>query len=342
MKVSILIPCHNEEDAIQACLESCLHQTRAHDEIVVVDDGSTDRTASILEGYRGRIKIATIANATGNKSYAQERGLHDVTGDIVVMTDGDTILDRNFVARVVPRFADENIAAVCGYVKSIDHNWLTACREIEYIIAQEITKRLQASRHAITVIPGCAAVFRTAIFRRHVGFDHDTLTEDRDFTFKLHEARLQILYARDAIVHTQDPATLGAYVRQVRRWYGGSWQNLFKHRAMLMRAGNAARFLSGYVIMLCAALSLCIMPIFSVRASIYLALSLCAQTLPVSLYAYLVRGRLDLIKYTPFSLITLLIRAWIFVEQFVYQIILRKKDLVWHKPPRRPVRYPMR
>jgi glycosyltransferase involved in cell wall biosynthesis len=130
MKVSILIPCHNEEDAIQACLESCLHQTRAPDEIVVVDDGSTDRTASILEGYRGRIKIATIANATGNKSYAQERGLHDVTGDIVVMTDGDTILDRNFVARVVPRFADAG-ARTCLAARVISEYAPTADRLFE-------------------------------------------------------------------------------------------------------------------------------------------------------------------------------------------------------------------
>jgi glycosyltransferase involved in cell wall biosynthesis len=208
MKISILIPCHNEEDAIQACLESCLRQTRMPDEIVVVNDGSTDRTASILEDYRGRIKIATIANATGNKSYAQEFGLQYITGDILIMTDGDTSLDRNFVARVVPHFDDEHIAAVCGYVKSIKHNWLTACREIEY-------------------------------------------------------------------------------------------------------------------------------------SAIYLALSLCALTFPVSLYAYVIRGRLDLIKFAPFSLVPLLIRAWIFVEQFIYQIILRKKDLVWHKPPRRPASYPM-
>jgi cellulose synthase/poly-beta-1,6-N-acetylglucosamine synthase-like glycosyltransferase len=192
------------------------------------------------------------------------------------------------------------------------------------------------------VIPGCAAAFRTAIFRRHVGFDHDTLTEDRDFTFKLHEAGFKIQYARDAIVHTQDPATLGAYIRQTRRWYGGMWQNIFKHRAMMMRAGRGPRLLSGYIIGLGGVLSLCIMPIFSLRSSIYLALLACVWMFSVGLYAGWVRGRIDLLKFAPFLWVTLLVRAWLFVEQFVGRIILRRKDLMWHKPPRQPMRYRMK
>ncbi|MFY0538088.1 glycosyltransferase family 2 protein [Nannocystis pusilla] len=73
MKVSIFIPCHNEEDALQACIESRLHQTRPIDETVVIDDGSTDGAASILAGYRGRIKVVTLAHATGGRAPPRRR-----------------------------------------------------------------------------------------------------------------------------------------------------------------------------------------------------------------------------------------------------------------------------
>lgn len=70
MKISILIPAHNEEKSIKKCLESCLNQTRMPDEIVVVNDGSTDKTAEILAGFGDKIKVVYVPKATGNKSFA--------------------------------------------------------------------------------------------------------------------------------------------------------------------------------------------------------------------------------------------------------------------------------
>lgn len=339
MKVSILIPCHNEEDALQACIESCLHQTRPIDEIVVVDDGSTDGSARVLAGYWGRIKVVTLARATGNKSYAQEAGLPHVTGDVFITTDADTMLDSTFVERIICPFADVRVAAVSGYIKSIRHNWLTALRELDYFIDQELLKRVRAAAQAIEVLPGCAAAFRTDAFRRHVSFDHDTITEDRDFTFKLHTAGYRIAYERRAIVHTQDPATLGAYVRQLRRWYGGSWQNVVKHRRLLLRIENAPRFLSSYVFALGHALLLCLSPLVAPRLGAWVYMIYMVWIAAVGLYAWRMRRRSDLVSCLPLACLTLVIKAWVYLEQFILQIVLRKRDHQWYRPPRRRVRY---
>ena len=97
MKISILIPCHNEEKSIEACVLSCLNQSRPADEIIVVNDGSTDASGEILRKFGEAITVIDIPVATGNKSHAQERRLQDITGDVFIATDGDTILHPDFI-----------------------------------------------------------------------------------------------------------------------------------------------------------------------------------------------------------------------------------------------------
>ncbi len=335
MKISVLIPCHNEEKAIKACVESCLNQTYAPHEIIVVNDGSTDATASILRAFGDRIKVVTIPKATGNKSRAQEYGLQWITGDAFVTTDGDTILCPKFIEKVAKNFKDERIAAVCGYVKSIRHNWLTACREIDWMLAQDLHKLAQSYLNAIVVIPGCAAAFRTDIFKQHLNFEHDTTTEDMDLTFKLHKRSFKIIYNRSAIVHTQDPATLSDYVRQMRRWYGGGWQNLLKHYDAFKRFGNALHLSLTYIEGLVFSILLFTLPFFKPMYVLYFLLAYTAFMFLVGIYASLVRRRLDVLVFSPALTLLFIINAWIFLEQFAVQVVFRRKNLKWHTPARR-------
>ena len=126
MTISVLIPCYNEEKTIRACLESVLLQTRPADQIVVVNDGSTDGTAAILDEYRTRAIVVRTPLNTGNKSYAQEYGLQFVSGDIFVTTDADTLLSPDFLERIEKDFENPRVEAVAGYVRSMKNNWLTA------------------------------------------------------------------------------------------------------------------------------------------------------------------------------------------------------------------------
>ena len=106
MKISILIPCWNEEKSIRACVKSCLKQTRKADEIIVVNDGSIDNSLNILKSFGSKIKIVHQAVCSGNKSYAQEIGLKHVTGDVFICSDADTLLDKHFVERIETHFQD--------------------------------------------------------------------------------------------------------------------------------------------------------------------------------------------------------------------------------------------
>jgi cellulose synthase/poly-beta-1,6-N-acetylglucosamine synthase-like glycosyltransferase len=229
--IAILIPCHNEQEMVSHCIDSCLAQTDPPDQIVVVDDGSTDKSAEILASYGSKITVARIPIATGAKSKAQQLGLQLVHSDIFVSTDADTLLEKNFVSVIREVFTeDPTIAALAGSVVSLAHNYLTALRAIEYTLGCEIYKRAQSVLDFVLVIPGCAGAFRADLFRSgQIKFDHDTVTEDLDFTYKIHLMGKRVQYESRMISYTQDPPTLRSYTNQLRRWYSGGWLNLTKH-----------------------------------------------------------------------------------------------------------------
>jgi cellulose synthase/poly-beta-1,6-N-acetylglucosamine synthase-like glycosyltransferase len=336
MKISILIPCHNEEQSIKACITSCLLQTRKPDEIVVVDDGSTDKSAEIIAGFGEFVKVLTIPVATGNKSYAQERGLQMVTGDVFIATDGDTVLHRDFVRFVEEDFKkSRDVIAVAGFVRSLSYNWLTACRAVEYTIGQHLHKLAQHYIGFLFVIPGAAGAFRTQEFLKHIPFEHDTLTEDLDFTYRLHKLGFPIFFDMRAIVYTQDPATLHSYINQVRRWFGGGWQCLLKHHSLAFVEPKVAFEISLlYMENVVFAVLLFLLPFLSIRYfAMFVAFYLIIIHICSAFAAW--KEKRPTLLLVPFPyLLLIVINCYIFLEQCIEVVFLRRKNLFWFKPKR--------
>lgn len=334
LTVSLLIPCWNEEATIERSVLSCLSQETTPDQIIIVDDSSIDSTPEILARYADRITVVRTPKNSGNKSHAQEYGLGFVTSDIVITTDADTILHPQFVTRMMAEFADPNVAAVSGYVRSLKHNWLTRCRALDYAMSQNIYKVAQSYIDYMFVISGAAGAFRTAIFRQYLTFDHDTITEDLDFTNKLHKNRLRIAYTRDAIVYTQDPANLHSYINQIRRWYGGGFQNIMKHKHMLDRPAQALQLSLMYVEGLIFSSLFFILPILDIRLAVLAAILSVTILYVLAIYAAFKERRIDmLLAPIPYALL-MYVNAYIFLEQFVKQVILKRNSLSWFKPER--------
>lgn len=336
IKISILIPCYNEELTIEKCILSCMNQTRRADEIIVVDDFSTDNTLNILRQFEaeGLIKVVQTPKNTGNKSFAQEYGLKFITGDIFITTDGDTMLDKNFVKTIEDSMKDESVAAVAGYVKSLKYNWITAARALDYAISQNIDKLAQDYMNFIFVIPGAGGAFRTKIFKEKISFSHDTLTEDLDFTYRLHKMGHKIKYMRNAICYTQDPTTLSGYTNQMRRWFGGGWQNLQKHFGAPNSVGMALELSLIYIEGLIFSLLMFILPLINLRIAFYLFLAYCAIIICLSIFGSIKEKRPDLLLSIPGYILLKYVNAWVFAEQFFEEIILGKKNLNWFKPDR--------
>lgn len=337
LKISVMIPAYNEEKGIVKTIESCLNQSRKPDEIIVINDGSTDKTPELLKKYTGRIKVVNLKKNTGNKSKAQEIGLKFVTGEIFITADADTKLDSKFIENILKSFKEKEVSAVCGYVKSEKNNWITKVREINYITTQTIYKKAQSHLGAIFVLSGCCSAFRTKDFIESVSFDHDNLTEDLDFTYRLKLAGKRIEFNDKAIVYTQDPNNLKSYFKQLKRWYAGGWTCLKKNFKIIKKPNEAfvlsLNYLEGIIM---GIVSMIMIFLLFVRPQLFLWLFL-AEIFMVSLsisYGAIKNKEYYLFFYTPHYFILHIVDNYIFISTFFKEIILNKTSLVWSKPKR--------
>lgn len=99
VKVSIVIPVYNTEKYIAECIESCLNQTYDDYEIIIVDDGSTDKTGDIICGYReaNKDKITVIHKENGGTASALNTGLEMMKGEWFKWVSADDVLDRHAI-----------------------------------------------------------------------------------------------------------------------------------------------------------------------------------------------------------------------------------------------------
>ncbi len=335
MKISLLVPCYNEEKSLEASIKSCLNQTRKFDELVFIDDSSTDKTPQILASFGDKIITHRVPKNTGNKSRAQEFGFQFVTGDFVVTTDADTLLKPNFVEEIEKSFQDPKVVAVAGVVKSLPYNWLTLCRAFDYVVGQYIHKLAQSHMNFIFVMPGAASAFRVETFRKYITFDHDTITEDLDFTYKIHRNQFKIVYNQQAISYTQDPTNLKNYINQLRRWFGGGWQNVIKHYSIIVTKPIRAFELSViYAEGLIFSVLIFIIPFLNLWFAFWFVFGYFTIAFVFAVWAAWKEKRWALIL-VPFPYIFIMfVNAYVYLEQFVKEVIFRKKNLVWFKPDR--------
>ncbi len=340
MKISIIIPAYNEEETIKSCILACLKQTRKPDHIIVVNDWSTDNTWKIIDSFWKQIKWIHLKKNTWNKSHAQEKAISYVTDDVFIATDADTILDKDFVKEIEKSFKQsKKIVSVCGYVISMKWNWITWCRELEYMIWQDVHKRAQSYINSILVLPWCASWFKTKFFKKHIIFEHDTIAEDLDFSYKInnYEKSRYIIFNNKAIVYTQDPNTIWAYTHQLKRWQWWGWQNLKKHFPKVNKLFFIFEISMSYIEWLIFSLIIILLPIINIKLYINWLILFFTFTTLLGIYGAIKRKRIDLFFYS-FCLIFLsYINSYVFLTEFYKQIIKNNKSLVWFKPKRRNI-----
>ncbi len=110
MKISVVIPAHNEEKYLPACLKSLNTQTVAPDEIVVVDNNCTDKTAMTAKQFGARI----VREQKKGLTFARNKGFDTARYDIIARCDADTVVPPDWIERIKKRFEDGRIAALSG------------------------------------------------------------------------------------------------------------------------------------------------------------------------------------------------------------------------------------
>jgi cellulose synthase/poly-beta-1,6-N-acetylglucosamine synthase-like glycosyltransferase/peptidoglycan/xylan/chitin deacetylase (PgdA/CDA1 family) len=238
--VSILVPAYNEAVGIERAVRSLAGSDYGPLEVVVIDDGSTDGTADIVEGL-GLERVRVIRQANGGKSRALNRGAAAARHDLLITVDGDTIFEPGTVRALVPAFADPAVGAAAGNAKVGNRSGLLGrWQHIEYVMGFNLDRRLYDVLGCMPTVPGAVGAFRRDALSAVGGFSSDTLAEDTDVTIALGRAGWRVVYVEAARAWTEAPASLSALWRQRYRWSYGTMQSVWKHRAAIWSRGEGS------------------------------------------------------------------------------------------------------
>jgi cellulose synthase/poly-beta-1,6-N-acetylglucosamine synthase-like glycosyltransferase/peptidoglycan/xylan/chitin deacetylase (PgdA/CDA1 family)/spore germination protein YaaH len=235
--VSIIVPAYNEERVITRTIESLLASRYPQFEIIVVDDGSPDRTSEVVcENFRDEPRVRLFTKPNGGKAEALNYGLRYATGEVVITLDADTLFMPDTVGALAHRFYDKRMGAVSGNTKVGNRiNIVTRWQALEYITSQNLDRRAFASLNGITVVSGAVGAWRRDVIEQAGGFSSDTLAEDQDLTIRVRRLGYKIGYEEAAVGWTEAPESVGTLARQRFRWSYGTLQCMWKHGDALFR-----------------------------------------------------------------------------------------------------------
>ena len=240
--VAVLIPAYNEEKVIERTVRSVLDSDYMNLRVIVIDDGSTDATLEVTrvafqkEIAAGRVTVLTKPNS--GKADALNFGLEQVTEELFVGIDADTLIAPDAISKLVPHFSNPKVAAMAGNAKVGNRvNLWTRWQALEYITSQNFERRALNTLNAVSVVPGAIGAWRTAPVRAAGGYQHDTVAEDADLTMALLQAGYWVNYEDRALAYTEAPTKANGLMRQRFRWSFGIMQSVWKHRAAMKQKG---------------------------------------------------------------------------------------------------------
>ena len=232
--VSVLVPAYNEEVGIERAVRSLAGNDYPDLEVVVVDDGSTDGTAAVVESL-ALPNVHLVRQDNGGKAAALNTGIRLSRGEILVMVDGDTVFEPDTIRHLVQPLADPDVAAVSGNTKVGNRGRLLGrWQHIEYVTGFNLDRRMYEVLQCTPTVPGAIGAFRRTILEEVGGISGDTLAEDTDLTLAVGRTGKRVVYAPDARAWTEAPSTISGLWRQRYRWSFGTMQAVWKHRGAIV------------------------------------------------------------------------------------------------------------
>jgi len=241
---SIVLPVKNEERVIERLLNSLstLNYPVNKREVIIVEDGSTDKTNEICMNYakeHANIKILHKPVSNGKPS-ALNFGLAHAKGDIVAVFDADNVPAHDALLAVVDYFEDPKVAAVQGRTTSINpkENMLTQFIAYEEAVWCEAYLRGKDVLNLFVHLKGSCQFIRRDVLQQLQGFDEDVLSEDMEISARLVENNYKIRYASDVVALQESPPNLKTLFHQRTRWFRGTMQVAFKYGRLMTKVSR--------------------------------------------------------------------------------------------------------
>lgn len=236
-RVAIVVPCFNEEKTLAGTLASLLSLDYPHDklEVLVVDDGSTDKTFEIAkqsETLPPGLHVKVFHKENGGKHTAMNLALAQTSADLIGCLDADSTVEPGALLAMVPVFENKMVAAATpGIHVKAPQTILQHMQHVEYRLSIFNRFMLSALGSAF-ITPGPFSLFRATAVRELGGWRHGHATEDMEMALRVQDAGFLIANVPNAVVHTATPATLRGLFRQRVRWTYGWLRNAVDYRYM--------------------------------------------------------------------------------------------------------------
>ncbi len=199
-KVSVIVPIYNVERYLSVCIDSILDQTYKNIEIILVDDGSTDRSGIICDEYLKKDKrIKVIHNVNGGVSDARNCGIAHSLGEYIAFIDSDDYVDKRYIENLMVGISDYNAdAAISDFIRVTDNKNSTKDSLVKYkeMSNTECLKYCYCGGFSgINVTPWGKIFKRSVYINNNINYPKGKIHEDMYTTYKLMYYSLKIVYA---------------------------------------------------------------------------------------------------------------------------------------------------
>ena len=225
--VTVMIPAHNEESVIAYTVENILKMDYPSFEVIVIDDRSTDNTASIIKSLEEKHEnvraLIREKNAFPGKSAVLNDAFKIAKGDAILVFDADATVEPDFLNKLVPNLEPADVGAVQArkIIRNKDVNFLTRCQNNEY----SLDTYLQVGRDAVkgaVELRGNGELIKREALEDINGWNNYTITDDLDMSTRLHIKGWDIRFCPEAIVYEEGIVYIKPLFRQRRRWLEGT------------------------------------------------------------------------------------------------------------------------
>lgn len=246
--ISIIIPAHNEEFTIERCVRSLAEldyyqENQRNYEIIVINDGSTDKTGNVLSNLKKDFNFLRIITrkpprAGKGKGYVLNDGVRICQGEVIAVFDADARIKPDFLSRIVPYLDDEDVAGVQARVRmyNADRNLLTKMQEVEFSIFGNVILRARDIMGKSGFLGGNGQLTRKEFIEKIEGWDGFAVTEDLNMSIKLILDGKKIRYCPEAVVWQEAVPHWKPFFRQRVRWATGNLETLFVYLAPIIDA----------------------------------------------------------------------------------------------------------
>jgi biofilm PGA synthesis N-glycosyltransferase PgaC len=244
--VSFIVPAYNEGKTIEDSLKHIFNVDYDIDEVIVVNDASTDNTAEVLERLKEKypkLRVITHKKNSGSAAKAQNTGLRAAKGELVAVVDADSYPARDSIKKMAGFFDDKKVGAVtCPVFVRGGKKFIEKLQAIEYKVIA-FSRKLLDYVDGIYVTPGPLALYRKEALLEIRGFDEKNLTQDIEATWALTAKGWDRRMSLSTHVTSTAPDKFWAWFKQRKRWNIGGLQCIYKHRKSFLKKGMLGYFI---------------------------------------------------------------------------------------------------